>query len=271
VTGAIHGTFRLTADERLPPEFGPEAILWTVKAFDLASSAPTLVAGAPAPTPTLLPQNGLGIEPRAAEALRAAGWAAPEPALVRAVSSVPATFVAPGKVRAAGRGELTLPVPAGPNAIATRRLTQLLTSAGITVRVSADLPRDVWRKAVLNAAINPVTALHGVANGRLAEPALRTEALELLHEARSAAAAAGFAFAEAELTAEFDRVVSSTADNRSSMLQDLDRGRPTEVDAISGEVLEAGARAGLDLPATRRAVDEVRARARHPLPRSATE
>jgi 2-dehydropantoate 2-reductase len=261
ITGAVHGTFRLRADEAIPADFRPEAILWTVKTFDLDASAPLLVRGSPKPVPTLLPQNGLRVEERAVPALRAAGWADPERVVVRAVTFVPATFVAPGKVRATGRLEMVLPAPTGASAAAARLFGSLLTSAGIAVRLSAILERDVWQKAVVNAAINPVTALHGVTNGALAAEPLRAEALELLEEARRAAETAGYRFSPEETRREFDRVVTATADNRSSMLQDVDRGRATEVEAISGEILRTGEAAGLDLPATRRVADALRRRA----------
>jgi 2-dehydropantoate 2-reductase len=113
---------------------------------------------------------------------------------------------------------------------------------------------------VVNAAVNPVTALHGVANGRLLEPPYRDEALRLLDEAARTARAAGVAITDAEARIDLDRILGATSENRSSMLQDLDRGRPTEVDAILGEILRVGERHGLDLPATRAALAAIRER-----------
>jgi 2-dehydropantoate 2-reductase len=100
-----------------------------------------------------------------------------------------------------------------------------------------------------------------VPNGALLEGADHARALRLLHEAARGAAAAGFRFGDTEIEADFERVVRSTAANRSSMLQDLDHGRRTEIDAISGELLRAAASSGIDLPETKAILAELAARA----------
>ena len=105
-----------------------------------------------------------------------------------------------------------------------------------------------------------MTALHGVPNGRLLEEPYRTESRVLLREALATARAFGHSFREREVVADLDRVLKATAENRSSMLQDFDRGRRTEIQAISGEILRRGVSKGLELPATRRVVEQIRAR-----------
>lgn len=264
VQGRTEETVELAASTTLPTPTEADAILLTVKTFDLASASEELGRAAPRPIPTLLPQNGLGVEPVARSGLARGGWSAPEAWTVRAVHSVPATLVAPGVIREAGSGEVLLPDLrfAGALALRIRLFRDLFSGAGFTVRTVREFDREVWRKALVNAAINPVTAVRGVPNGRLLEGPARSEALALLTEARRAARAAGFDFSEAETLRDFERVARSTAENRSSMLQDLDRGRPTEIDAISGELLRVAAAHNLDLPATRRMVDEVRRRVR---------
>jgi 2-dehydropantoate 2-reductase len=260
ITGSLVETVELRAESSVPPDFAPEAILLTAKTFDLPGAASLLGIEVPDPVPTLLPQNGLGVEETVLTAFSASGWMHPERWLVRAVNTVPATLVGPGAVRAAGQGEIVLGRARAPAAEATRTLLRLLRSTEIPVRTVEHLERELWRKAILNAAINPVTALHGVPNGRLLEEPYRTESTALLDEALATARAVGMEFREKEVRADFERVVRATAENRSSMLQDLDRGRRTEIQAISGEILREGTAKGLELPATRRVVDAIRAR-----------
>jgi 2-dehydropantoate 2-reductase len=232
-------------------------VLLTVKSFDLDSAATALARAVVRPVPTLLPQNGLGIESIAQTGLAAGGWTEPARWTVRAVHSVPATWVAPGVVRAAGSGEVILPELSRPH---VRAFVELLTGAGFVVRTVTDFDREVWRKALVNAAINPLSAVNGVPNGRLLEEPLRGDALRLIGEAVQAARSAGFEFSEEEVVRDFERVARATAENRSSMLQDLDRGRPTEVETISGELLRVASAHGLELPATGAIVAEVRRR-----------
>ncbi|MGA3022742.1 MAG: 2-dehydropantoate 2-reductase [Thermoplasmata archaeon] len=261
VSGSRPRVVRVEAAVAIPPGNEADVVLVTTKTFGLAPTATELARAVP-PRPVLFLQNGLGILPVAQAALRSGGWDDPAAYTVRGVNSIPATWVGPGEVRETGLGEILLPVPseAGPSAGAARLFRMLFEGARVPVEAVPEFEREVWRKALVNAAINPVTAARGVTNGELLEEPGRTEALRLLGEALAVARAAGFGFTSEEVTRDFERIVRATASNRSSMLQDLDRGRPTEIDAISGEILREAARHGLDLPATRAIVAEITAR-----------
>jgi 2-dehydropantoate 2-reductase len=238
-------------------ELGPlDGAVLAVKTFDLGGAARVLAHRRQ--LPVLLPQNGWGVEQLAApfEPGDRNG-----PSWVRAISSVPSTWLRPGVVRQAGEGMILLdgapPADLGP---AVARWEALLRSAGLPVRRATPFEREVWRKLLVNAAINPITADHGIENGRLLADPWRGQALALLHEARAVARVQGFEFTREEAEQELFRVVRATASNRSSMLQDLDRGGATEIEAISGAILRLGSNGGIDLPSTRRAVERIRAR-----------
>ena len=103
----------------------------------------------------------------------------------------------------------------------------------------------------MNAGINALTAiLRDRPNGRLLE---RPEALTLLeaaaNEVASVARAKGIELPFPDAAAEARRVARATASNLSSMLQDVLRGAPTEIDAINGAVVREGARLGVPTPA----------------------
>jgi 2-dehydropantoate 2-reductase len=261
VEGTSPGMFHPDALSDLADATEPEIVLLTVKTFDIASAVGALVRRFPCPRPTLLPQNGLNVENLVAQSLRSGGGTAPLPWLVRAVNTVPVTWVGPGVVRQAGAGELVLrdPSVAHPAADAARVLRDLFSAAGISVRTVPDLERELWRKSLVNAAINPVTAIHRVPNGRLLEYPYREESVRLLREAQRAAQAAGFPFEDSEADGDLERVVRATAENRSSMLQDIERRRPTEIDAISGEILATALAHGFDLPESRAVIERLRA------------
>ncbi len=252
---------RVEAATTLSPGARPDAAFLTVKTFDLERVASVLARTVAKPVPTLLPQNGLGVESRANEALGSAGWPDAARWTVRAVNSVPATWVGPGVVRAAGTGEVVLP-ETGPLTPHAGEFERLLVSARFRVRTVPAIDREVWRKVLVNAAINPVTAVRRIPNGRLLEEPAKSEALALLREALLAAHAEGFDFSEGEVVRDFESIARATAENRSSMLQDLDHGRPTEIETISGALLSVARSHGLDLPATRAIAEEVRRRAR---------
>ncbi|HUI38720.1 MAG TPA: 2-dehydropantoate 2-reductase, partial [Thermoplasmata archaeon] len=246
------------AQTELAAKSAVDRVILTVKTFDLEAAGMAIARGIDAPTPVLALQNGLGIEARLAASLTSGGWPVAERQVVRGVNTIPATFLGPGRVRLAGDGEVVL----GRSGASDGGFASLLGGAGVRVRLVDSIDREVWKKALVNAAINPVTADHGLENGALVRDPWRGQALGLLHEARAVAEAEGFPFAAVDAEGELFRVVRATARNRSSMLQDLDAGRPTEVDAISGALLEIGRGHGLRLPNTERAVARIRTRVR---------
>ncbi|MCI4331699.1 MAG: 2-dehydropantoate 2-reductase [Thermoplasmata archaeon] len=257
IEGFRSGKFPVDARERIGGLPIPDALILAVKTFDLGQAAREIADAFPSLPPTLLPQNGLRVEDRVLP-VWTLGGKVPHPPVVRVVHSLPATWLGAGRVRQAGEGEVIISAePPAELRAATARFRDLLLSTGIPVREVQDLRREVWRKTLVNASINPVTADHGVTNGTLSDDPWRGQALALLREARTAAAIDGVEFTEEEAEGDLFRVVRATSENRSSMLQDLERGRPTEIEDISGSLLAIAEARGVELPATRRAIERI--------------
>ena len=105
---------------------------------------------------------------------------------------------------------------------------------------------------MINAAINPLTALLRVSNGELLErPAARELMQEAATEAALVAAAKGIKLPYANPVEAVEAVAKNTASNISSMLQDVLRGTPTEIDAINGAIIRESEKAGLPAPVNR--------------------
>lgn len=169
-----------------------------------------------------------------------------------------ALLPAPGRVRVTVYAD---PVLLGPWSAAAddrrhdaaRRWAASFSAAGIPSAATAELPAALWAKVFYNAALNPLGALLGLHYGALAErPEVRAVMDRVIDEAFAVAVAEGVRLrwpdAAGYRAAFYERLVPSTYDHRSSMLQDLERGRPTEVDAISGAVWHRGAERGIPTP-----------------------
>lgn len=122
-----------------------------------------------------------------------------------------------------------------------------------------DIEHALWRKLAINAAINPLTAVHRVRNGDLASnPELAVQVRALCAEIAQLGRACGQQLAVSQLeTAVFD-VIDATADNRSSMLQDVLAGRPTEIDYITGWLVRLAHGIGMELPMNEALLQQVR-------------
>jgi 2-dehydropantoate 2-reductase len=152
------------------------------------------------------------------------------------------------KLVATGAGRVELGRPSDPGARdRLERLAGAMRAGGMTVAVVDDPWPSVWKKLVVNAAMNPTTAIFGISNPQLLEhPAARPIADDLARETARVATAAGVAIDPESAPGMWHPVTSFV--NRSSMLQDLTAGRPTEIDAINGAVAREGARLGVPTP-----------------------
>ena len=110
------------------------------------------------------------------------------------------------------------------------------------------IDQALWLKLAINCAINPLSALHRCHNGELASPQLAPRVAALCEEITRISAAAGFAGVTADLRGQVAAVIRATAANRSSMLQDVLAGRPTEIEYITGHLLDVARQHGVAAP-----------------------
>ncbi len=223
---------------------GPaDLTLMVVKAYQTRAAAaclPVLLAGGGV---ALTLQNGIGnLEDMAA----AAG---PESLLGGAIMHG-VTSLGRGRVRHAGRGPLILGIPAGSRVSPARRdeVAAHFTAADLECRTSDDIEAVLWDKLLINVGINPVTALTRLPNGSLPDaPGAWQVTAAAVTEAAAVARALGVAVSPEPLE-RVRRVCQATAANFSSMLQDVLAGRPTEIDAINGQITARGRERGLPTP-----------------------
>jgi 2-dehydropantoate 2-reductase len=156
-----------------------------------------------------------------------------------------ATLLGPGRVRAGGEGIISIEQhPAlGP-------LEEALKSAKFNMQVVDDAQSLIWGKLVVNAAINPLTALLRIPNGKLLESSSAREMMgALAGETAQVAKAEKVHLPFSDPLAAAEEVARKTAANHSSMLQDVLRGAPTEIDAICGAVVKTAQKHNIDTPA----------------------
>jgi len=221
---------------------GAELALVCVKAHQTAAVAPALAAHLPAGARALTLQNGAGNVETLAAAL------GPERVL-GGITSEGATLLGPGLVRHAGRGETFIGPASGPVDAFCRELVELFQAAGFATQAAQGVRNLIWTKLVVNVGINALTAIFKVPNGRLVEvePAARVMRAAV-EEALAVGRALGVSFLHADMQAAVAAVARRTAQNRSSMLQDVSNRRRTEVEFINGAVVAAGREAGVPTP-----------------------
>jgi 2-dehydropantoate 2-reductase len=208
----------------------PELVIVLTKAYATTHAALEAELLVGADTTVLTLQNGLGNWEKLAQVF-------PPTQVLAGTTSTGATSLGPGQVRLAGWGTITLGSPTG-QVERTQRAAQLLGEGELEVEVAADVEAVLWRKAIVNAAVNPLGSLTQRRNGELLQyPELWSLLEAVAREAHTVALAQGLALGNLDPVALVEQVCLQTAENQCSMLQDVLAGRRTEIHEINGELV----------------------------------
>jgi 2-dehydropantoate 2-reductase len=188
-------------------------------------------------------QNGLGNVEQLSEI-------AGEKRIIAGTSGFGATMIGPGHIRHAGTGATTLGELSGERTPRIEALAAVFTRAGLHPLLSDNLQGILWGKLLVNVGINPITALARVKNGQILEiPALTSLMERAVGEALEVSRRRGVHLVpEGDPLEHVKEVMRNTRENISSMRQDVERGRRTEIDFINGAVVREGAALGVPTP-----------------------
>ena len=209
-----------------------------------AAESAALLAGRNGWVMTL--QNGMGNAETIAEHT-------PANRILAGTTAHGATMLTAGSIRHAGAGPTTIGMWAGgTNEFqSVRQVADLLCGAKIKCAAVEDVRPVIWDKLLVNVGINAITALTGIENGQLLDLDLTRElSRAAVEEATAVAKARGIKIRKNPIDHVF-RVAEATAVNRSSMGQDVDHHRPTEINAINGFVAREAQQLGIEAPINR--------------------
>lgn len=226
-----------------PALFAPfDLAIVTVKAEDTENAAHSIAGFAAPNTWVMTMQNGIG----SADIL--AGKIPPARVMV-GVTALGATLVAPGVIRLGGKGA-TVAGPFIPSSPLMPGIEDIFRAALLEFRIEDPIAPAVWKKLAANCGINAVTALTGKLNIAVSADINALEVMtDAVTEVHSVANALGIDLGDREALCRWVReVAEKTGANRSSMGQDVDRKRITEIQFINGAVARHGKSLGMGTP-----------------------
>jgi len=192
-------------------------------------------------------QNGIGNEEILAEILG-------EERVLGSTTTHGAIKISPGHTRWAGRGEIIIgTIPESGLSNDDPRIDNLLEyleDADLSPKFAEDIVSELWTKLILNVAINPVTAICGIRNGKIkANELLLHASCSAMYEAAMVARSIGINLPDDEkLFTKLSKLIDSTSDNESSMLQDIKSGKITEIKSLCGEIEKYAELNGIQTP-----------------------
>jgi 2-dehydropantoate 2-reductase len=196
-------------------------------------------------------QNGLGNPETIAEFVSAER-------VIAGVTSHGATLEGPGRIFHAGAGPTVIGRYFTANDERVEAIADAFREAGFETDVIDAVETAIWEKVLVNIGINAPTALARVENGALAATAPGRRLVEAaVTEAAEVAHAQGYEIRD-DIVEHVLAAAEATGENRSSMRQDGEAGRRTEIERLHGAVVDRAESAGIDVPVNRTLADLVR-------------
>lgn len=186
-------------------------------------------------------QNGLGNADIISQLI-------PPDKVIAGTTSHGATLLGPGRIRHAGTGPTTIGSWSKTADASLEAVKHIFCQSGIDTRIEDDIHLIVWKKLIINIGINAITALTGIKNGQIMDrPPTGSLVRAAVNEASNVALAHGIHLPD-DIIEQVYTAARATGPNRSSMGQDVDRKRPTEIDAINGAVVRLAHAKNIPVP-----------------------
>jgi len=186
--------------------------------------------------------------------------AMPTERIVGCVIHLAASLPEPGLISHNMGRKLILGEPGGRNSVRTKNIADALSGAGFEVSVSDFIEKEFWVKLLGNVSFNPVSALTvSTADSLIENREVKAYMVSIMREVLAIGRAVGVdADIEPEARVDMARVLGRF---KTSMLQDLEAGKPLEIDGLLAGTLEIAAKAGVEAPCTQTLFGLIRARA----------
>ena len=229
-----------------------DLVIFFVKTYDTEIAVSDALVLEKEDTVFLTLQNGLGNEEVICQKID-------RKKVMLGVTGHGATILGLGHIRHAGWGKTFIGELDHRITDRAARITQMFCGAGIETEVSPNIHDHVWGKLLVNAGINALTALTGFKNGQLLDYSETTRLMEkLVFEAAEVARRKGVHLEE-DPVEKVRKTIEATKENRSSMGQDFDQRRKTEIEAINGAVVKEAQSLRIPVPFNQAVTDLVKA------------
>jgi 2-dehydropantoate 2-reductase len=218
-----------------------EFIFITTKAHQTKQAAEDIASLVSENTTLVSIQNGIGTEDVIKEIY-------PNNTVLRCITSIGVNKPTDGVVEFSGKGEELIGYSSVEEKEIANKLVKLFKEINFDARLEENIKGAVFTKTIVNCALNPLTAIHGVKNGHIYNRLdLRGQAIVLATEAWNVAKAANIDLITDDPIQFTLDVILKTAENTNSMLSDINNKRKTEIEFLNGKIIELGEKFGVEV------------------------
>ncbi|OLS19407.1 MAG: 2-dehydropantoate 2-reductase [Candidatus Heimdallarchaeota archaeon LC_3] len=226
-------------------DLNPDIIIVSCKAYDNEYTAMDLksLVNKNKSIKIVLLQNGVGNEEVFYE------YYDPE-IIYRIITSEGALLTSPGNVLHGGQGKSFIGHPLkNVKDNLMKEVASLLTDVGIQTTATDQINKEIWTKCLINSPINPIATLNNVRNGELLkQPSLKNLVIKVVEEIINVFKIRNITISNNDPLDTVFSVVKNTSENKCSMLQDIERGRQTEIDFLNGRIVREASLGKIDAP-----------------------
>ena len=228
-----------------------DLVIVTVKSYDTETVARSLKGSVGPFGRVLTLQNGLNN-------IETLSRYVPAKSILGGSTTEGAHLISEGYVQHMGRGTTWLGNIVAGKSSHVHGLKRVFQNAGFSTTVTDNIKGVLWSKAIVNAAINPLTALTRLRNGELVKvPELLAIARKVVEEGQQVCRLLGIRTIRPGPRQLLEKILSSTALNKSSMLQDVEKGKRTEILQLNGMITKFGKSRDFHTPYNRLLTDLV--------------
>ena len=216
-----------------------DLVLFLVKSYDTRRSVKDALPFISDDAFVLTLQNGLGNIEELSDVFGRKN-------IIAGTTSQGATLIRPGEILHAGKGPTSIGELDGDITDRLLRINSVFNKAGLETKIVTNILEKMWVKVVVNAAINPITALVRIKNGDIIkDPNLKGLCKKVMLEALQVAVKLGINIDHQVVLDTFYSIMESTTSNNSSMLQDVLNDKQTEIESLNGKIISLGKEIGV--------------------------
>lgn len=236
----------------------PDAVFVTTKAYDNKVVANTMIGKLSNKTSIFILQNGMGNEDVFCQNF-------PRNPIFRAITTEAAELIHPGIVKHVAFGKTSFGIIAGQENGFGPKIQTTMRNSGFNTKKTDEIQLKMWQKLLINSTICPLGALLHAPNGKILQKPSIIQIFDAILKEGLEVATRNLPDEDFSLTREIIlKIMEKTKDNRCSMLQDIERGRRTEIDYINGFIVRESRSLGLKAPVNAAIADLIRHLEKYP-------